>query len=50
MPLGWVLARFYRLGGEGFELFLLGGGNWLKKRNALGFCPGGWSGLELIDT
>ena len=31
-----VLARFYRPGGGGFELFL---------------CPGrGWSGLELTDT
>ena len=27
MPLGFVLARFYRPGGGAFELFLPGGGN-----------------------
>ena len=47
MPLGGVLARFYRPGGGGFELlFSSGGGEFIHQKN----CPGGWSGLELTDT
>ena len=34
----------------GFELFFPGVGNLPIKRIARGFCPGGWSGLELTDT
>ena len=36
---------FYRPGGEGLNSFHPGGGNSPIKN-----CPGGWSGLELIDT
>ena len=50
-PEGGILARFYRPGGGGFELFFgLGGGEFAHQKNAWGFCPGGWSGLELTDT
>ena len=43
-----ALARFYRPGGGGFELFFAGGGEFAHLKN----CPGegGWSGLELTDT
>ena len=46
------LARFYRPGGGGFELFFARGvGNSPIKKNCSGCCPGGgWSGLELTDT
>ena len=51
MPEGGVLARFYRPGGGGFELLSCpGGGEFAHQKNCLGFCPGGWSGLELTDT
>ena len=48
MPRGWVLARFYRPGGGGFELFFARGWG-IRPSNKL---PGGeeWSGLELTDT
>ena len=50
-PRGGVLARFYRLGGGGFEVFFARGvGNSPIKKIAPGVCPGGWSGLELTDT
>ena len=50
-PGGGVLARFYRPGGGGFELFLPGNGEFAHQKLP-GFCPGGggWSGLELTDT
>ena len=47
--MGFLLV-FIGPGGGGFELFLPGGGNSPIKKIAQGFCPGGWSGLELIDT
>ena len=40
MPLSWILARFYRLGGGGFELFLPGGGNSPIKKLRGGFARG----------
>ena len=51
MPQGGVLARFYRPGGGCFELFFAWGwGIRPSKKLPEGFCPGGWSGLELTDT
>ena len=53
MSWGGLLARFYRPGGGGFELFFARGvGNSPIKKIARGFCRGGgeWSGLELTDT
>ena len=36
-PEGWVLARFYRPEGRGFELFFLpGGGEFAHQKNCLG--------------
>ena len=50
-PGGGVLARFYRPGDWGFELFFCpGGGEFAHQKVARGFCPGGWSGLELTDS
>ena len=50
-PGGGVLAHFYRFGGGDFELlFCPGVENLPIKKIAMGFFPGGWSGLELTDT
>ena len=50
-PGGGVLARFYKPRVGGLNSFLPGGvGNSPIKKIAPGFCPGGWSGLELTDT
>ena len=40
MPRGWVLARFYRPGAWGFELFARGLGNSPTEKIALRFCSG----------
>ena len=48
-PAGGVLARFYRPGGGGFELFLAGGGEFAHQKIAR-VLPGRWSDLELTDT
>ena len=51
MPRGRNLARFYRPGGGGFELFLCpGGGEFAHRKNCPRGLPGGWSDLELADT
>ena len=52
MPQGWGFSSFFiGPGGGGFELlFCPGVGNSPIKKIARGFCPGGWSGLELTDT
>ena len=52
MPRGRALARFYRPGGGGFELFFARRvGNSPIKKLPRGFARGGgWSGLELTDT
>ena len=50
-PGGGVLARFYRPGDGGFELFFAQGvGNSPIKKLPRGFARGGLSGLELTDT
>ena len=47
MPRGWAFARFYRPGGQGFELsFCPGGGEFAHQKVA----REGWSVLELTDT
>ena len=52
MPWGGVLAHFCRPGaGVGILNFFFaqGVGNSPIKEIDWGFCPGGWSGLELTD-
>ena len=49
-PGGGVSARFNRPGRGVLNSFLPGGGKSPTKRIAQEICPGGWSGLELIDT
>ena len=51
-PGGWILARFYRPRGGGFELFFWPGVGNLPIKKIAGVLPGGggWSGLELTDT
>ena len=43
--MGFLLVFIGPGGGGGFEVFLFGGGN-----SPIKILPGGWSGLELIDT
>ena len=50
-PRGGVLSRIYRPGGGVLNFFFARGwGIRPSKKIARGFCPGGWSGLELSDT
>ena len=50
MPGGGVLARFYRPGDEGFELFFCPGVGEFPIKNCPGVLFGGGGGVVRLDT